>query len=200
MMSHIGQLGHLAILLPASAVLSGLLLWAGRREEAKAFLAALGLCLVVVLLAKLVGYACEARTVLGLGVESPSGHAAVSAVFFGCLALLLGAERPLRQRASIYIGAAVLVVLIGLSRVVVEAHTPQDVIAGLVIGTPMIAVFQLLRGPPRIVPVSLGAVAVGAPVGCALLIAVLWTALHWTPEDLIAAIAPRIGAALGVCG
>ena len=40
-MSHIGNLGHSAILLPASLVLFCFLLWLGRRADALAFLAAL---------------------------------------------------------------------------------------------------------------------------------------------------------------
>ena len=125
-MSHIGSFGHSAILFPASLALFGLLLWLGRRSDALAFLAALIVALVGTLIAKLAFHACE-QGGLTFGIESPSGHVSFSTVFYGCLALTLGAGRLPWQKVVLYAVAALWVILIGVSRVVVSAHTAPDV-------------------------------------------------------------------------
>jgi len=198
-MSHIGNLGHSAILLPASLALFCFLLWLGRRADALAFLAAVIVCLVAALVAKLAFHACESRD-LAFGIESPSGHVSFGAVFYGCLALLVCAGRPLWQRIVIGAGATLFVVLIGASRIVVWAHTLPDVVAGLAIGMVSILVFQALRGPPRPLALSFSAIAFGAAVGVALVVVILSFARHWTPEPLIEAAAWRLGLWLDACG
>jgi membrane-associated phospholipid phosphatase len=198
-MSHIGNFGHSAILFPASLVLFGFLLWLGRRADAFAFLAALIVCLVAALVAKLAFHACEPRD-LAFGIESPSGHVSFSVVFYGCLALLVSAGRPLRQRIIIDAGAALFVVLIGVSRIVVWAHTPADVAAGLAIGLVSILLFQALRGPPRPFVAPFSVIAFGVPIGVALLVVILSFARHWTPEPLIEAAGLRLGLLLNLCG
>ena len=197
-MSQIGNLGHSAILLPASLVLFCVLLWLGRRADALAFLAALSVCLVAALVAKLFFHACGSGDV-ALGIESPSGHVSFSAVFYGCLALLFSAARPLWQRIVIGAGAALFVVLIGASRVVVWAHTVPDVAAGLVIGAASLLVFQALRGPPRPLVAPFGAIAFGAPAAAILVVVILHFARHWTPEPLIEVVALRLGLLLDAC-
>src|SRR5450432_1982795 len=121
-MIHIGNLGHSAILLPASLVIVSCLLWFGRRADAIALGAALTICLLATLVAKLAFHACESE-LPALGIETPSGHASFSTVFYGCLALIAMARRPLWQKMGVYAGAVLLVLLVGASRVVVRAHT-----------------------------------------------------------------------------
>jgi hypothetical protein len=100
-MSHIGNLGHSAILFPAAFILCCVLLWFRRRADALALLAALTFCLAITLVAKLAFHACESRA-LAFGIESPSGHASFSASFYGCLVLLAASGRQLWQRISFY--------------------------------------------------------------------------------------------------
>ncbi len=57
----------------------------------------------------------------------PSGHAAQNMIFFGALSLLAG------MRGG-YIAAAVMIALIGVSRVWLGVHWPSDVLAGWVEG------------------------------------------------------------------
>jgi membrane-associated phospholipid phosphatase len=197
-MSHIGSFGHSAILFPASLALFGFLLWLGRRADALAFLAAVIVCLIAALIAKLAFQACEPRN-LAFGIESPSGHVSFSAVFYGCLALMLAAGRPPWQKVVLYAGAALWVILIGASRIVVEAHTLPDVAAGLAIGAISILTYQALRGPPRPLALSFRAIAFGAPAAAFLVVVILYFARHWTPEPLIEAVALRLGLLSGLC-
>src|ERR1019366_9156304 len=95
------NLGDLAVLLPASLGLIAFLAWIGAREDATAYAAAAAVCLLAALLAKLGFAACGARY-SALGVESPSGHVAFSATFYGCLAVLFGAGRTLARRLTLY--------------------------------------------------------------------------------------------------
>jgi membrane-associated phospholipid phosphatase len=197
--AHIGSLGHSAILAPAFLALIGFLLWLGRRADALALLAALAVCLVGTLFAKLAFHACETR-IPTLGIESPSGHVSLSAAFYGCLTLLVAAARPPWQRIVLYASAALFVILIGASRIVVEAHTLPDVVAGLAIGVISLLTFQTLRGPAQPLVLSLRAIALGAPAIFMLLAIILLFARGWTPEPLIEAVAMRLGVMMNFCG
>jgi membrane-associated phospholipid phosphatase len=197
-MSHIGNLGHSAILFPASLVFFGCLLWFGRRVDAIAFGVGLTVCLLTTLVAKLAFHACESEMPT-FGIESPSGHASFSAVFYGCVALIVAAERPIWQRTGIYAGTALFVILVGVSRVVVQAHTLPDVIAGAFIGMIAILVFQILRGPSRPFVIPFRVMAFAIPASAVLVTAILVFARHWTPENLIESGALRLDHLLNLC-
>lgn len=71
------------------------------------------------------------------GVESfsfPSGHATTAMVLYGFLAFLLAMRLPLLGRMALYAVAAVLVVLIGFSRLYLGVHWLTDVVAGFALG------------------------------------------------------------------
>lgn len=66
----------------------------------------------------------------------PSGHAAGNMMVFGALALLAG-------RASAYVAAAAMVLLIGASRIWLGVHWPSDVVAGWIEGLGWLAFCRL---------------------------------------------------------
>lgn len=76
----------------------------------------------------------SARIVQG-GFSFPSGHAAVSATFYGTIAFLLIRARS-RESLKVLVGllAALLVLAIGMSRIYLGVHYPSDVVAGWIAG------------------------------------------------------------------
>ena len=82
------------------------------------------------------------------GYSFPSGHAALGMVGWGILAVLISRSRlPRAARAGIVAGIAVLVFLIGVSRVYLGVHYPTDVIAGWVLGGVVVLLYErLTRG------------------------------------------------------
>jgi len=75
-----------------------------------------------------------ARIVQG-GLSFPSGHAVVSATFYGTVAYFL-ARSAKHEAVKIVVGlcAALLLFLIGLSRIYLGVHYPSDVVAGWIAG------------------------------------------------------------------
>jgi undecaprenyl-diphosphatase len=63
----------------------------------------------------------------------PSGHALGSMVLYGLLAYFWAVRRP-QSAQRIYLGATLLIGLIGLSRLYLGVHFPTDIIAGYGMG------------------------------------------------------------------
>jgi len=63
----------------------------------------------------------------------PSGHATAAAAFFGAVIYLAG-TLPARARGAVRIVAVLGIVLVGLARVMLRAHWPSDVLAGIALG------------------------------------------------------------------
>jgi membrane-associated phospholipid phosphatase len=194
----IGILGHSLLLLPASFGLIGLLLLAGSRRDALAFVVALLIGLTATLLAKLAFEACL-WGISTLRIESPSGHASFSALVYGCLAVLVATGRPIGSRLLIAAGAAGLILLIGFSRIAVEVHTPEEVIVGLSIGGAGVLLFAALRGKPGRLAIPWRALAFASPFAIGVALYILLLTRNWTPEPLIDALARRIGVHFGLC-
>jgi len=193
-----GNFGHSAVLLPASLFLAFVLFTAGRRKDAFAFSVALAICLATTLLGKLAVHACHAQ-MSEFDLESPSGHTAFAALFYGCLALIFAAGWPRLRAIALYIATTLLVLLVGVSRVVITVHTAPDVVLGFAIGGCAVLVFHALRGRPRPVVIAARTWAVAVPVGVVLVGLILLAAHRWTPEPLIAAAARRLDLWLALC-
>ncbi|UOY92600.1 phosphatase PAP2 family protein [Ectobacillus sp. JY-23] len=69
----------------------------------------------------------------------PSGHAMVGLVTYGFLAALL--IRAGMKKSVVIIGAAFLILLVGLSRIVLSVHYPSDILGGYCLGGMLLIVF-----------------------------------------------------------
>lgn len=72
-------------------------------------------------------------------IHSPSGHSAMAMVVYGGGAVLASLRSP--RRWPMLAAALVWVLLIGVSRVALAAHTPAEVVAGLAVGAAFTALF-----------------------------------------------------------
>lgn len=79
------------------------------------------------------------------GFSFPSGHALLSMVAYGVLAVLIGRSRlPLGVRRAALVACAGLVFLVGVSRIWLGVHYPTDVIAGWTAGAVIVLAFARL--------------------------------------------------------
>ncbi|HEX2765587.1 MAG TPA: phosphatase PAP2 family protein [Candidatus Limnocylindria bacterium] len=82
------------------------------------------------------------------GFAFPSGHATLSMTAYGVLAVLVGRSRlPVAAKVAMEVGAAVVIGLVGLSRVWLGVHHPSDVLAGWIAGAVIVLAYaELTRG------------------------------------------------------
>lgn len=166
-MTVITMMGDTPVMLALAATMLGWLVWH------KAYRAAWAAGFVIVA-AKLFEMAMKAGiqrarpselSYVGPEIFSfPSGHATMSTVIFGILAVLVSHSMGRWGRALVYAICAVVVVMIAYSRIYLGAHWLSDVLAGLLFGTVMMAAFGVAIEaipPRRIKPVGLFASALG---------------------------------------
>jgi undecaprenyl-diphosphatase len=155
MMRGVSLLGSEVILVPLGVILVWWLVAVKRRRAAVVFaVAALGAEALDQIM-KLLFHRPRPEPFFGLASpvthSFPSGHAMVSCCYFGVLAVILAARgapwAPSRaRRISIFAGAALLVALMGFSRVYLGFHYPTDVLAGYAAAVVWLAgVAQALR-------------------------------------------------------
>jgi undecaprenyl-diphosphatase len=92
------------------------------------------------------------------GAAFPSGHATQSVAFYAMLAIVLGAGLSSRRRAVLWGAAALVVLIVGASRIYLGAHWLTDVLAGYALGACWVAIvvaILLIRwsGTGRVRPV-----------------------------------------------
>jgi undecaprenyl-diphosphatase len=68
----------------------------------------------------------------------PSGHSTAAAAFFGIVMLMAG-SLPARACVAVRVLALVMIVLVGMARVILRAHWPSDVLAGIALGLALAA-------------------------------------------------------------
>lgn len=153
----VSALGGTETVLPATVVFAVALLALRLWHSALALALAVGLTQAAVALLKGIverprPAANEAVAEAG-GFSFPSGHSATSAALFGVLALV--AARHLEGGARVAAAAlgVALIAAIGVSRVLLGAHYPTDVLAGWLTGGTIalacVALFTKLRGRLR---------------------------------------------------
>ncbi|MGA9627705.1 MAG: phosphatase PAP2 family protein [Bryobacteraceae bacterium] len=151
MMRGVSLCGSEVILVPLGVILVWWLVAAKRRRAAVVFgVAALGAEALDQIM-KLLFDRPRPEPFFGLASpithSFPSGHAMVSCCFFGVLAMILAARGAPRapsrfKRTAIFAGAALLVVLMGFSRVYLGFHYPTDVLAGYAAAVVWLAVVR----------------------------------------------------------
>lgn len=113
------------------------------------------------------------------GLESPSGHAAMSAAVYGGFAAVIGANAGRWARTALIVGAAALIIAIPLSRVVLHVHTPIEVVVGLAVGLAAVVIIlaTVARRQERLPVLWLGAAAI--------VLAMLFHGRRWPAERAI---------------
>jgi undecaprenyl-diphosphatase len=129
------QLGSELFLVPLGAVVVWRLAVAGRRHAAVLFVVAAAGGEALDYTLKMLFRRTRPEVFFGLTAPSsfsfPSGHAMMSACFYGVLAALIAPRLPSRGRkAAVWTGAAGMALLIGTSRIYLGVHYPSDVVAG----------------------------------------------------------------------
>ncbi len=74
-------------------------------------------------------------TLLPTSDSFPSGHSLGSFCFYGALAVILTTRiKSVRLKIIVWISAAAMILLVGISRIYLGVHYPSDVVAGYVVG------------------------------------------------------------------
>jgi membrane-associated phospholipid phosphatase len=186
-------LGDSALLVPASGLLVAYCVYLKSSRTALIWISTLALCAGLTIALKIAFRACGGD-VPAFHIRSPSGHSSLSTTFYGCFALMVAVREDGRARLSVLIASLLLVAAIAVSRVALEAHTVNEVIAGLLIGLCCVAwfAFRYSTCPPTTIPWQ--------PVAVALLaLAVLTQGWHVDFEVTIGHIARLFRVALPVC-
>ncbi|MEN3296361.1 MAG: hypothetical protein V7642_5614 [Burkholderiales bacterium] len=143
LMVAISALGGIYVLLPLAIVV---LIWLAARRcwhTAGYWLAAVGSYEILVQILKYTLARERPTTLYGhRAIEQfsfPSGHATSSMVIYGFLAFLLSRKQTVNVRVAIVATTAILVALIGFSRMYLGAHWLSDVLAGFALGLAWVA-------------------------------------------------------------
>ncbi|MBA2554935.1 MAG: phosphatase PAP2 family protein [Geodermatophilaceae bacterium] len=84
-------------------------------------------------------------------LSHPSGHSSGVVTLVGLLLVAFLRLQPPRHRVATVVGGLVLVLAVGLTRIVLGAHYPSDVVAGFALGAGWVlvltALFDALPGP-----------------------------------------------------
>jgi len=129
-----------AVALPLAATVLIVLLAMGWRRGALAWATCVGGVLGLMLVLKLITFACIWRAPW-MGITSPSGHTATAAVVYGGLLALL-VPPGVRGTLVAALAGGVFALIFGLTRLALEVHTVADVIIGALVG---VAGAMLLR-------------------------------------------------------
>jgi membrane-associated phospholipid phosphatase len=195
LISFITDFGDAAILLPISATVLFCLMATKAYRVAAAWSLAIALCLGVMVVLKLAFRSCG-DVWTDNAIISPSGHTAFSTTVYGGLAGLL----TMRTTHSwIRIATPVLalgwIVAIGVSRILLQAHSPAEVAVGWAVGAVLVSLFCVLtwRTPLERSPLL---VIGGFVLGLLLLL----HGRHAGIEELLIRIAALIRHRFPVCG
>ena len=140
------DLGDSAVTLPLAAFMLLFLLLSHWPRAAAALAASLAAGGSAIALLKLALQSCGYH-LLRTTLINPSGHVAMSTMIYGALAIVLGAGLSGWRRWAVYGAFILLIVAIALSRPMLHAHNPEEVLAGFLVGLGAVAIFWRLQGP-----------------------------------------------------
>lgn len=147
-MGALSDFGDSAVVLPLACVILVWMFFVEGWRPAALWGGAVFLCAAVTALLKLYFIACTAVDAV---IHDPSGHSSMSALVYCGLAVIIALELRGWQRNTVVILGVGLAIAIGISRIIVGAHTEIEVLVGLVIGLVILMAFVpvYLRVKPR---------------------------------------------------
>jgi membrane-associated phospholipid phosphatase len=83
-----------------------------------------------------------------LSLGFPSGHVTAAAAFFGAIGYLAAALPSCGARLAVRTGAALIVLLVALARVLLRAHWPSDALGGAALGLALASAAALVAQAP----------------------------------------------------
>lgn len=131
------DLGDLAVLLPLTLVITLWLVVIRQSRLVVWWLVAVALCMGSTAVLKIYFYVCPPVTDL----HSPSGHTSLSTLVYGTLTLAAAAAVAGWRRSMVMIAGAALIGGIGVSRLIVHAHSIPEIVVGSAIGLCALALF-----------------------------------------------------------
>jgi len=152
----ITELGDAAVTLPLAITVMLWLLWRRAWRDALYWLSALGFGVLAVGIIKLMSQVPQPVS-LYAGIELsrfPSGHATMSTVVYGLLAVFIATSIHPRWRWPVYAIATLVIIAIAFSRLYLGAHWLADVTAGLALGTSGIAILAMAYTRHRSIRIS----------------------------------------------
>lgn len=147
---------------PMLLLLSGLAvffyLWSAdeRRNLARSWAVAFGLCVLLTIFSKLMFHLGRWNEANAFRLLSPSGHVAIGTGFYGCCAIMLAAQRGRAARVLIYLGTAVLLGILAASRFMLGLHSVPELVVAFAIGGAALMVFTLHPGNRRSISLNAG--------------------------------------------
>lgn len=134
-MAFLATLGDAVVLAPPVLGVFAWLMWRRRHIAAWHWLAAPAFALLLTwLLGFLLDMPKPPASTLVPGFSFPSATVTMATVVYGFFAVLIARELPGRNRAWPYVVAALVVGLLGFSRLYLGAHWLSDVLAGILLG------------------------------------------------------------------
>jgi membrane-associated phospholipid phosphatase len=128
------NLGDLTTILPFVSAVLAVLILSQEWRAARWWAFAIGLAMGAALIAKL-GFIPCGRMATWLNINSPSGHTASATAAYGGMAMLYAqSSNPPKNRAVAVLTAIAIALLIGATRIILGAHTPEESVLGAAIG------------------------------------------------------------------
>jgi membrane-associated phospholipid phosphatase len=141
LLAFVTEFGDQSVIVPFAAAVAIVLAASGARREALIWCGAILVSLFGIFVAKVFFLPCG-HLIPVLGVRSPSGHTAAAAVVCGGLMAVLANRRHWTLPIA-FLAAAV----IGVSRLLLGAHVPLEVLVGAVAGIGGALVIAACAGP-----------------------------------------------------